>query len=64
MAKIIAKIAKDGTTTFKVEGVQGAGCTDLTKALENALGRTVSTEQTSEYYEEQAQEQQKLSTGG
>jgi acylphosphatase len=56
--KIIVRILKDGSTEVKVEGHAGAGCTDLTKALEKALGSTTEDKKTDEYYQqEQSQDQ-------
>ena len=39
MAEIIIKIKK-GKTTFEVNGVEGAGCEELTRELQNAVGST------------------------
>lgn len=50
MTRVIVTVAPDGKTTFRVEGVAGPGCTDLTRALQQALGRTVSDVKTSDYY--------------
>jgi hypothetical protein len=49
--KIEITIAPGGDTTISVEGVKGKGCTDLTKAIEKALGKVVKDEKTSEYRE-------------
>jgi acylphosphatase len=51
--KIIVRILKDGSTEVKVEGHAGAGCTDLTKALEKALGSTTEDKKTDEYYQQE-----------
>ena len=51
MARVIVTIEADGTTTFKVEGVAGPSCTNLTAALQKAVGKTVSDRKTSEYFD-------------
>lgn len=50
MHKVIVKVAKDGKLEVKVEGQAGASCTDITKALEKALGTTLADKKTDEYY--------------
>lgn len=44
-------IDRSGAVYFKVTGVKGTGCMDLTEALEKALGIVASRERTAEYYE-------------
>jgi len=39
----------NGKTTITVNGVKGKSCTDLTKAVEEALGKVEKRELTSEY---------------
>lgn len=50
MARIAVTIDQNGQATFKVEGVEGPGCTDLTRALQKAVGVTVKDVKTNEYY--------------
>jgi hypothetical protein len=50
MARINVRINPKGDTTFKVEGVEGEGCKDLTKTVEKALGKVTSDVETEEYY--------------
>ena len=63
MSQVIVRILPDGKVEVKVAGVGGAKCTDVTKALEKALGSTVSDKKTDEYYKTEAQvhQQQKQS---
>ena len=51
MAEILIKVTKAGETTVSVNGVSGPGCKDLSGAIEKALGKTVKSELTSEYYQ-------------
>lgn len=49
--KIVFKVSKDGDVVIdKVEGY-GAGCLDITKNLERALGTTSERKMTEEYNE-------------
>jgi len=51
MPKIKVKIKKNGKVEFKVEGMTGSSCQQLTKPLEEALGKTVEDKKTQEYYQ-------------
>lgn len=51
MEKQIVNIAANGDYTIEVQGVKGAGCMDVTKSLERALGKTVSSTKTREFNE-------------
>jgi len=54
MAEIIVKINAIGETTVSVDGVKGTSCTNITKAIENALGGEIlDAHNTLEYYEEE-----------
>lgn len=54
MSEIIIRINPTGDTTVTVEGIKGISCTDITKALEKALGGDIiSSQNTLEYYEEE-----------
>jgi uridine kinase len=57
METIRVKIKKNGQAEIKVEGHAGTGCTNLTKALQDALGSTTKSEPTSEYYQQEQQQQ-------
>jgi hypothetical protein len=61
MARIVAVIAPDGTTTFKVEGIAGPSCRDLTASLEKALGKTVNDRKTAEFYESEGASRSEVS---
>lgn len=39
MTTVTVLIAKDGGTTISVDGVKGKSCLDITKALEDNLGK-------------------------
>lgn len=47
--QIIVVIDEEGSTTIEVKGVKGPSCLTITKALEDALGRTTSRATTKEY---------------
>jgi hypothetical protein len=49
--KIILTISPTGDTKIKVDGGHGKSCSDLTKAIEQALGSTVSDRKLPEYNE-------------
>jgi len=51
-------VGKGGKVVVDVEGVQGPGCSELTKNIEKALGQTVSDEKKAEFYQEQNVENQ------
>jgi hypothetical protein len=53
--EIDIEIRPDGTFSFGVKGVRGRKCRDLTKFLEE-LGDTLASENTSEYFQEEASE--------
>lgn len=51
MAKITVTISPNGQKiSVRVEGVPGAACHDLTRALEETLGKVSRSEATVEYY--------------
>lgn len=52
MPEIEVVISPDGTVTVEVKGAVGAGCLDISKALESALGEVESRECKVEFYEE------------
>ena len=60
--RITIDIDLKGETTIKVDGVKGASCKDVTKALEKNLGQVTKTKKTSEFYE-QADNKNGLSVG-
>jgi hypothetical protein len=63
MERIIVKIDRKAKVTLEVDGVKGTACTDLTKSLENALGKTTSSVPTGEMYEEQQVERAQVNQG-
>lgn len=60
MAKVDVYISKDGTVTIEVNGVQGKGCQDITKILQESLGVTVDSDLKPEYFVELEQMEQVL----
>ncbi|MDY7013012.1 MAG: DUF2997 domain-containing protein [Cyanobacteriota bacterium] len=48
-------IYPDGRVREKVTGIVGASCAEVTAAIEEQLGRVISSEKTSEYYARQSQ---------
>lgn len=51
MATITIVIDREGGATVGVGCLKGKKCQDLTKGIEDALGKVVSDHKTSEYYE-------------
>ncbi len=45
------EIGLDGEVAITVAGIKGKACTDATRQVEEALGRTVSSTPTGEMYE-------------
>lgn len=52
MPEIEIVVTKDGRVTVEALGVIGASCTDLTRAIENALGTVESRSCKVEFYEQ------------
>ena len=52
MAEIEIVISADGQVTVEVKGAVGASCTDLTRALEEALGEVEARTCKVEFYEQ------------
>lgn len=52
MPEIEIVVSADGTVTVEALGVIGASCTDLTKAIEDALGSVESRSCKVEFYEQ------------
>lgn len=46
-------IDKEGRIQVNVKGVQGTGCLELTRELENAAGVVEQREYTADYYQEE-----------
>lgn len=55
--EIDIEIKPDGSFSFGVKGVKGKKCKDITKFLEE-LGATLTSENTSEFYQDEVQETQ------
>ena len=55
MAEIEIVVSADGTVTVEALGVVGPGCTELTRALEQALGEVESRSCKTEFYESVAE---------
>jgi hypothetical protein len=51
VAEIEIVVSKDGTVTVEAKGVIGASCTELTRALEDAIGTVESRACKVEYFE-------------
>lgn len=64
MQEITIRVAKGGKINLDVMGVKGGACKDLTKAFEKAMGSVSQTDNTSEYYEQEQQIQDKQQLGG
>ena len=62
MPEIEITVSADGQVQIEALGVVGASCTDLTKALEDALGSVESRSCKTEFYE-QAEAGEQVSQG-
>ena len=60
MAKIVISIDLLGQTEIEVKGAKGKNCTDLTQALEKALGPVEKRELKAEYRDNSAAVSQQL----
>lgn len=61
---IKVKIDRTGKSTIEVHGVKGRACEDVTRFLEQALGRIERREQTAEYFEQAVVEEREHETQG
>jgi len=52
MTEIEILFAPDGSVTMRVKGGRGKSCTEVTKAIRDAIGVTVEDRKLPEYYEE------------
>ena len=50
--RVVITISPNGDTKVGVSGVKGAGCKQLTREFEQALGRAGESKETQEYYEQ------------
>lgn len=57
MVQVVIDISTQGDVTVKAQGAPGKSCQDLTKQIESALGKTKKDIKTSEYYQQQSQQQ-------
>lgn len=57
-------ITPEGEVKIEVKGVKGASCLDVTKDIEEALGVVKSRENTSEYYQQEQEQQHQIKLGG
>ena len=64
MQEIKVVIGKGGKINLGIEGIKGATCNELTKKLEEALGKTVESDNTNEYYEQEQHNDANQSLGG
>lgn len=62
--KEITITVKDGQVNLGVLGVKGANCKELTKKIEEAIGATVETQETGEYYEQNVENGTDQTLGG
>lgn len=56
-------IGPDGEVEIAVNGVKGKSCIDFTKWLEEELGIVKARTHTSEYYQSEVTEQEKIKVG-
>lgn len=57
MEKVIVKVGPKGEITVEAQGVVGPGCAQLTKAIEQGLGRVTGDVKRPEFYQQQQQQQ-------
>ena len=50
-------IFPEGEITIHVKGVKGKKCIDFSKFLEGAIGEVIEREKTSEFYEEEVEQE-------
>jgi hypothetical protein len=64
--RIIVKVSPTGGITVEAEGFQGKGCTDATKAIEEALGSRTARTLKPEFVRQTANQplRQQLGNGG
>lgn len=60
MQKIDITINNDATIEYKVSGVQGKSCKDVTKFIDLLSDKTLETKNTTEFYQTPQKLQQKL----
>lgn len=63
MTEVVIRIARDGSTTVKVEGHNGPSCSLVSEPYRNALGVSRAETPTAEMYHENTAVQH-LETGG
>jgi hypothetical protein len=64
MTEVVIRVAKDGTTTVKVEGHQGPDCSLVSAPYRHALGVSLSETPTAEMFETSTTEQhEQIHTG-
>ena len=64
MQEITIRVKKGGKIDLGVTGAKGQTCRDLTKLIEKALGTTMETKNTTEYYEQEQHSQNEQALGG
>jgi len=50
--QIVVTVSPDGEVQVEAQGVRGAGCQQLTAALEKALGERTADQKKPEYYQQ------------
>ena len=50
MESLTIEIDENGKVVVHIQGVKGKGCESIEKAIADALGKTVKSDKTSEYY--------------
>ena len=61
--EIDISLSSKGEVNIKVQGIDGPGCLDLTKELEEELGVIINREKTSDFYKQEEQQDNKLNLG-
>lgn len=64
MEEIKITVGEGGKVVIDVDGVKGSKCTDLTKKLEKALGKTSKVDKKDEFYQQEQHNERNQSLGG
>lgn len=64
MEEIKIVVGKGGKINLGVHGVKGSSCKELTKKLEEVLGKAVESDNTEEYYEQEQYNANNQTLGG
>lgn len=64
MQEIKIVVGKNGKVNLGVDGVKGESCKEITRKIEEALGKTVESSNTEEFYEQSCDNSNEQTLGG